>query len=232
MLLDINNVSKTYRTPSQDVHALSGISLTLDVGEFKAVCGPSGCGKSTLLLLAGGLLAPTEGQVQIAGEDPYALSPDERAGFRAENIGFVFQQFHLVPYLTVLENVLVATIGTNLPSASDRALELLKQFGMDHRLNHVPAELSTGERQRTAMARALMNRPKLLLADEPTGNLDSENAEIIMWNLVNFANEGAVLLVTHDSRVLEYVQKVEWIREGRLVPAEEQTQVSQTARET
>ncbi|GAB4140701.1 MAG: ABC transporter ATP-binding protein [Planctomycetaceae bacterium] len=221
MLLELQNVGKTYETPSQKVTALDDVSMTLDLGEFKAVCGPSGCGKSTLLLLAGGLLAPTTGQVRIAGEDPYALPADLRAEFRARQIGFVFQQFHLVPYLTVLENVLAASIGTQLTDADSRARELLTQFGLESRLSHLPTELSTGERQRVAMARALLNRPKLLLADEPTGNLDRENAEIVMRYLVEFVNEGAVLLVTHDSRILEHVHHVEWIRDGRLVPPEE-----------
>jgi len=199
---------------------LDDVSLRVEQGQFVAVQGPSGCGKSTLLLIAGGLLSPNSGRVKIDGCDPYELSANERAQFRATKIGFVFQQFHLVPYLSVLDNVLAASIATQRPDALPRARELLKHFGLEHRSDHVPAELSTGERQRTALARALLNRPKLLLADEPTGNLDHENAEIVFRHLVEFARDGAVLLVTHDTKALEYAQRVERIREGRIVSPE------------
>lgn len=220
MLLEIDNVQKNYQTADHTVQALKGVSLSVDAGDFTAVTGPSGCGKSTLLLLAGGLLEPTSGRVMIDGKDPYAMLPDERAMFRAEQIGFVFQQFYLVPYLTVLDNVLAASIATGLPNAKERANKLLAEFGLEHRLHHVPAKLSTGERQRTAMARALLNGPKLLLADEPTGNLDRENAEVVMQHLADFAKSGAVLLVTHDPFALEYARRVEEIREGEFVSAE------------
>ncbi len=199
---------------------MDDVSLRVEQGQFVAVQGPSGCGKSTLLLIAGGLLSPNSGRVKIDGCDPYELSANERAQFRATKIGFVFQQFHLVPYLSVLDNVLAASIATQRPDALPRARELLKHFGLEHRSDHVPAELSTGERQRTALARALLNRPKLLLADEPTGNLDHENAEIVFRHLVEFARDGAVLLVTHDTKALEYAQRVERIREGRIVSPE------------
>ena len=199
---------------------MDDVSLRVEQGQFVAVQGPSGCGKSTLLLIAGGLLSPNSGRVKIDGCDPYELSANERAQFRATKIGFVFQQFHLVPYLSVLDNVLAASIATQRPDARSRARELLKHFGLEHRSDHVPAELSTGERQRTALARALLNRPKLLLADEPTGNLDRENAEIVFSHLVEFARDGAVLLVTHDTKALEYAQRVERIREGRIVSPE------------
>ncbi len=177
MLLEIQNVSKIYRTGNERVVALDDASLSLDVGEFTAVEGPSGCGKTTLLLIAGGLLAPENGTVTIEGQDPYTLPADKRAAFRADNIGFVFQQFHLIPYLSVLDNILTAAIPTNLPDARDRAMNLIEQFGLVHRVKHLSGQLSTGEKQRTALARALLNQPKVLLADEPTGNLDRDNAE-------------------------------------------------------
>ena len=220
MLLEIQNVSKIYRTGNQQVLALDDASLSLDIGEFTAVAGPSGCGKTTLLLIAGGLLAPENGRVTIDGQDPYALSADERSAFRAENIGFVFQQFHLIPYLSVLDNILTAAIPTNLPDARDRAMTLIEQFGLVHRVKHLSGQLSTGEKQRTALARALLNQPKVLLADEPTGNLDRENAESVLTHLSEFSRgrqEGAVLLVTHDDYALSHAQRVVQIREGKLL---------------
>jgi len=218
MLLDLQKITKTYRGGPREVRAVADVSLSVDAGEFVAVAGPSGCGKTTLLLIAGGLLSPDTGTVAIAGENPYAVPADLRAQFRAANIGFVFQQFHLVPYLSVRDNVLSAAMATKLPDAAARADELIAHFGLQERAHHVPGELSTGERQRTALARALLNRPKLLLADEPTGNLDRENAKTVLQHLREFAEAGGgVLLVTHDPEALEFAQQVKQIRDGRLV---------------
>lgn len=217
MLVDIQDARKTYKGASGQVLAVDGLSLSLDAGDFVAVQGPSGCGKSTLLLLAGGLLAPESGTVQIAGDDPYALSADARSKFRAENIGFVFQQFHLVPYLSVLDNVLAPSIATGAAGSDQRARELIDQFGLSHRLEHTPGELSSGERQRTALARALLNEPKVLLADEPTGNLDTENATEVLKHLREFATGGgAVLLVTHDAPAAAAADRVIHLRDGKL----------------
>jgi putative ABC transport system ATP-binding protein len=216
-LLELSGVHKTYKARSSDVKAVDGVSLKLDGGEFQAVCGPSGCGKSTLLLIAGGLLAPDAGTVNIAGESPYTMTADTRSRFRASNIGFVFQQFHLIPYLTVLDNVLAPSIATGLENATDRARELIKRFGIDHRERHVPGELSSGERQRAALARALLNSPKLLLADEPTGNLDAGNASLVLDHLREFASAGgAVLLVTHDSQAAERADHIIRLRDGQV----------------
>ena len=216
MLVNIQDARKTYRGSSGQVLAVDGLSLSLDAGDFVAVQGPSGCGKSTLLLLAGGLLAPESGSVQIAGEDPYALTADARSKFRAENIGFVFQQFHLVPYLSVLDNVLAPSIATGAAGCEQRARELIERFGLSHRLEHTPGELSSGERQRTALARALLNEPKVLLADEPTGNLDAENANEVLKHLREFASAGgAVLLVTHDVHAAA-ADRVIHLRDGKL----------------
>jgi ABC-type lipoprotein export system ATPase subunit len=196
---------------------VDGISLTVAPGEFVAVQGPSGCGKTTLLLAAGGLLQPSSGLVLVNGQDPYALSPEDRARFRAAHLGFVFQQFHLIPYLSVLDNVLAPCIALPPAGAGDRACELIAHFGLEDRALHVPAELSTGERQRVALARALLNRPKLLLADEPTGNLDRDNARIVLGYLAEFAKSGgAVLLVTHDAAAAEFAQRTLRLIEGRL----------------
>ncbi|NQV23606.1 MAG: ABC transporter ATP-binding protein [Rhodopirellula sp.] len=217
MLVEIQDVRKTYQGGSGAVLAVDGVSLSLEAGEFVAVQGPSGCGKSTLLLLAGGLLAPESGSVQVAGEDPYALAPDARSRFRAENIGFVFQQFHLVPYLSVLDNVLAPSIATGSTGQESRAKELIERFGLTHRIQHVPGELSSGERQRAALARALLNQPKVLLADEPTGILDTENATEVLKHLREFASSGgAVLLVTHDAQAAAAADRVIHIRDGKL----------------
>lgn len=209
-LLELTQVTKTYRTGQPgEVPALTGVSLALAAGEFVAVQGPSGCGKTTLLLIAGGLLAPTDGRVRLKQEDPYAMSADQRAGFRARHLGFVFQQFHLVPYLSVLDNVLAPALAAAVPDARDRAEELVAHFGLQSRRLHVPGELSTGERQRTALARALLNRPSLLLADEPTGNLDRENAGVVLKHLVEFARAGgAVLLVSHDEQAVQHADRI------------------------
>ena len=212
-MLELRNLTKFY---SGSVHAVDGVTLTVAPGEFVAVQGPSGCGKTTLLLAAGGLLKPDGGEVLLEGENPYRLSSEQRARFRAAKIGFVFQQFHLVPYLNVLDNILTPTLALKTDGDA-RALELAAQFGLTDRLHHVPAALSTGERQRTALARALLNRPKLLLADEPTGNLDDENGKLVLRHLAEFAkNGGAVLLVTHDPRAGEYTSRTVKMRGGKL----------------
>lgn len=202
-ILTLENVSKTYRRRGgESVAALRDLSLTVRAGECCVVRGPSGSGKSTLLLAAGGLLQPEQGRVDVLDTDLYARSPEERAVFRARNIGYVFQQFHLIPFLSVRDNVLAPTLAVPDFQEWDRADELITLFGLSHRRDHPPAELSTGERQRVALARALLHRPRLLLADEPTGNLDDRNAEIVIGHLTEFARRGgAVLVATHDRRM-------------------------------
>jgi len=215
-VLHIDGLMKAYRAAGKDVRAVDGFSIGVAAGEFVAVRGPSGCGKTTLLLAAGGLLRPDAGRVTIAGQDPYALSAEARARFRATHAGFVFQQFHLVPYLTVLENVLAAAIARPAAGARERAEGLLARFGLADRAAHVPAELSTGERQRTALARALLNQPKVILADEPTGNLDPASAAVVLGHLKEFAlSGGAVLLVTHDPLAAEYASRSVGMKNGR-----------------
>jgi ABC-type lipoprotein export system ATPase subunit len=219
-MLEIRDVNKVYPGPNGTITALDCMTLEVQASEFVVVRGPSGCGKTTLLLAAGGLLRPTGGTVLVDGRDPYRFSPEARAKLRAEKIGFVFQQFHLVPYLTVLENVLAPSLALTVAGGEvdEHARELLERFGLTPRANHVPSELSTGERQRVALARALLNRPKILLADEPTGNLDPENAEVVLHHIAEFAESGgAVLLVTHHDVSEEHPTRVVMMRDGRLL---------------
>lgn len=216
-VLGINQLGKSFPSAAGEVHAVREVSLEVAAGELVALRGPSGCGKSTLLMAAGGLLEPTSGSVEINGTDLYSLGQDGRAQFRAENIGFVFQQFHLIPYLDVRDNILAASLAT-ARAEGERVDELLEIFGLQQRAHHVPAALSTGEKQRTAMARALLNNPKLILADEPTGNLDKDNAEALLEQLSGFSGKGgAVLLVTHDARVDDHAGRTIEISDGHLV---------------
>jgi len=186
-----------------DVTALAPFDLDVKPGEFVAVKGASGSGKTTLLLTLGGMLRPTGGTVAFKGDDLYAKAPTDRAEYRASEVGFVFQMFHLVPYLSVVENVqLAARNGTS-------ATELLEKFGLSHRFTHTPGELSAGERQRVALARALVNEPRLILADEPTGNLDPENDRQVFEHLSRFHQDGGtVIVVTHGSTVDEFAGRM------------------------
>jgi ABC-type lipoprotein export system ATPase subunit len=214
-MIEVKNLCKTYSGRGNKVVALDNVSLAVNAGEFVAVQGPSGCGKTTLLLAAGALLLPSSGSVNVDGQDPYALSSENRARFRGTTIGFVFQQFHLVPYLSVAENILAASLAGPANGAGERANALIDRFQLTGRARHVPAELSVGERQRVALARALLNQPKVLLADEPTGNLDGENAEIVLGHLAEFAKQGgSVLLVTHDARAGRYAARTVLMRQG------------------
>lgn len=211
----LKGLSKTYRKRGGEVKALDHLDLEVEEGEFVVIQGPSGSGKTTLLLTAGGMLSPTEGEVSLWGEDLYAMSPGHRAKFRARNIGFVFQMYYLVPYLNTLENVRLASSGGRAPEA----LSLLERLGLSERIHHKPFELSAGERQRTAVARALLNRPRLILADEPTGNLDPECAGEVLSHLAAFKKEGGtVLLVTHGVEAADLADRILRLRDGRIEP--------------
>ncbi len=215
-MIDAQQISKLYLKAGRVITALNAITLHIAPGEFVAIQGPSGCGKTTLLLTIGGLLAPDGGQIIVDSRNPYTLSPDARAAFRAQTIGFVFQQFHLVPYLCVRDNVLAAALARPMADARERTAELLDRFDLAERADHLPADLSTGERQRTALARALMNHPKVLLADEPTGNLDREHAGIVLAYLTDFTRAGgSVLLVTHDDQVAVRSERVIRMARGK-----------------
>jgi len=219
-MLKIEDISKTYDTAHGRVAALAGVSAEIKKGEFAVVRGPSGCGKTTLLLMLGGMLHPTSGAVTVADQRLYELAANKRARFRSEQIGFVFQMFHLVAYLSVLENVLLAG-GSRGRKADDRgrAEELLKQFGLADRITHKPSELSAGERQRTAIARALFNRPSVLLADEPTGNLDPDNAAETVRFLKEYQKEqgGTVVMVTHSDGADAAADRIVRMKAGKLV---------------
>ena len=205
----LESVVKTYRKGNLRITALAPIDLTVRAGEFVAVQGPSGSGKTTCLLIAGGLLRPDSGRTLVDGEDLYAMSRNQLAAFRSQTVGFVFQQYHLIPYLTVLENILAPEAAQGRGNDAARGRALAQQFGLAHRLEHTPGELSAGEKQRTALARALLFRPKVVLADEITGNLDDENAQIVLGYLREYVRTGgSVLLVTHDRDVAAQADRV------------------------
>jgi len=204
-LYTVQSAAKRYRVKGRDIAALGPIDLQVDKGDFLVVSGASGSGKSTLLMLLGGLLQPTSGRILFENEDLYKMDPRRRADVRARRIGFVFQTFHLIPYLNALDNILVSALAQT--SADRRALRqrarsLLDTFGLDDRRTHRPAELSVGQRQRVAMARALLLSPDILLADEPTGNLDDLAATQLIASLTDFHKQGGtVVLVTHSANM-------------------------------
>jgi len=200
-MLNANHLSKSYPTPAGALTVLRDVTLSLAAGESACVMGPSGSGKSTLLYILGGLEPPSSGTVQLDGKDPYALSADALAAFRNRDVGFILQDHCLLPQCTVLENVLVPTlVGEDDASAPDRAKALLNQVGLGERLHHRPAELSGGEKQRAAIARALIRKPRLILCDEPTGNLDAETAATVADLLIalHAQQQSIMVLVTHS----------------------------------
>jgi len=217
-MIQIENVTKTYEKGASTVTALDNVSFSAGEGEFVVVKGASGCGKTTLLLTAGGLLHPQKGHIFVNAQNIYDLTPEKRAEFRAENIGFVFQQYHLIPYLSVIENVNVPSLARNSEIASERAVELIESLGLKDRMHHTPAELSAGEKQRTALARAMLYNPRIILADEITGNLDHENASIVLRKLSEFTKSGGtVLLVTHDEKAFAYADRIIEMANGRIL---------------
>ena len=203
-MLEISNVTKQYPTPRGPLTVLSGVSLRLHRGEAAAIMGPSGSGKSTLLYIAGALEPPTAGTVTLGGVNPYTVPEKELSAFRNQSIGFVFQDHCLLPQCSVLENVLVPTLVANDRAGYPaRARELLRQVGLEDRLDHRPAELSGGEKQRVALARALIRKPLLLLCDEPTGNLDQASAEVVASLLLDLhqRQETILVVVTHSAEL-------------------------------
>jgi lipoprotein-releasing system ATP-binding protein len=204
--LCVQSVSKEYPTPTEPLVVLRGVSFELRPGQTLAIVGPSGSGKSTLLNILGTIDRPTSGEVTLDGINAFSLSAKKLAHFRGTRIGFVFQDHHLLPQLSALENVLVARLAVGRVGESDtaRAAELLKQVGLEGRSSHLPGELSGGERQRVAIARALMNQPRLILADEPTGNLDTVSATSVADLLLSVAGSDAMVIgVTHSEALAE-----------------------------
>lgn len=223
MLLDLKNISKAYRSPSADSAAeiLRSVNLSVDVGQTVAITGPSGSGKSTLLNIVGALDQPDAGEVLVEGIDIAKLGADAAAAYRSRTVGFIFQLHHLLPQCTALENVLIPTLALAKrdASAQERARKLLASVGLENRLHHMPGQLSGGERQRVAVARALINEPKLLLADEPTGALDHE-AAVRLLDLLTELNQShaiAILLVTHAREHAARMQRIFELRDGALV---------------
>ncbi len=216
-IVELSNVRKSYLLGNLEVPVLSDINLKIGVGEFLAIMGPSGSGKSTLMNLIGCLDRPTEGQVLIRGSDLQRMSDKELARLRGLEIGFVFQNFNLVPRLTALENVLLPTFANSRISTDPvkRAKELLETMGLQDRMHHRPGELSGGQAQRVSIARALINDPAILLADEPTGNLDSRTGAEILRILMNLNTEGrTIIIVTHDSEIAKYADRVVLVKDG------------------
>jgi len=218
-LIEVSALHKNYLNGSDCVIALGGIDLQVDEGTFLGVLGPSGSGKSTFLALLGGLSAPSSGQVRIDDIDLYALPGERLADFRREFLGFVFQSFNLVPYLTALENVMLPLAVKALARREKReqAEHALARVGLAGRLGHLPSQLSGGEQERVAIARALVNRPSLVLADEPTGSLDSETSRDIM-GLFTELNAGGqtIVMVTHNLENLDYFNRTIHLRDGRI----------------
>lgn len=218
--LQLRAVSKSYANPAGEIAVLRDIDLAMSRGDALAITGPSGSGKSTLLYIVGTLDVPTAGKVSVFGSDPFTLHPRELAKFRNETIGFVFQDHHLLPQCTVLENVLVPTLAGSGAGKTEeeRARDLLARVGLSHRITHRPAELSGGERQRVAICRALINGPPLLLADEPTGNLDRHTAQSVGSLLLDLSREEHALLiaVTHSVELAERFPRRMELVDGRL----------------
>jgi len=218
-VLRVNRVSKEYPTPAEALVVLRGVSFELRPGQTLAIVGPSGSGKSTLLNILGTIDRPTSGEVTLDGVNPFSLSAKKLAHFRGTRIGFVFQDHHLLPQLSALENVLIARLAVGPVRSQDaaRAAELLRNVGLEGRSRHLPGELSGGERQRVAIARALMNQPRLILADEPTGNLDSDSATSVADLLLSVAGSDAMVIgVTHSDALAQRFSRRMRMNDGKL----------------
>ena len=221
-MIQLKNVTKTVRSGTEDLTILSDVSLQIPVGQFVALTGASGSGKSTLLGLIAGLDAPSSGEIFIDGDEITEMSEDGLADIRSEKIGFIFQSFHLIPSLTAFENILIPMEIRGIRDAKDRAAKLLRDVDLTDRGHHYPAELSGGEQQRVAIARAFANQPKILLADEPTGNLDSKNGRHIFELMTGLhkQNDVTLVLVTHDNALAAEAQRQIILKDGQVVSDE------------
>ncbi len=219
-MIEIRGLEKIYHAGEIEVHALRGVDLSVTRGEFVAVAGPSGSGKSTLFNILGGLTPPTSGSVHIDGRDLLGMTDSERTQLRKTGVGFVFQKYNLLPTLTASENIEIARdIAGRRGPLSPQFEEFVKLLGIGERLNHKPRELSGGEQQRVAIARAIVNEPALLLADEPTGNLDSENSEAVLKILrdLNARLGQTILMITHDAEAASFAHRIVRMKDGRIV---------------
>jgi putative ABC transport system ATP-binding protein len=221
-MISVRALSMRLASGGREVHVLTDVSLDVPAGQFLAIAGPSGSGKSTLLGLIAGLDQPTAGQIEVAGVDVTALDEDGLARFRRDHVGYVFQSFHLLPTLTAQENVAVPLELAGESGAAERAAMLLAEVGLAERAHHYPVQLSGGEQQRVAVARAMARRPALLLADEPTGNLDSATGKQIIELLVGLNRRlgSTLVLVTHDAALAAHADRVVTLRDGRIVSDE------------
>ena len=220
MIIETENLQKIYRTDVVETTAVDGINFTLTEGQFVSVMGPSGCGKSTLLHILGLIDSPTSGRYRFLGEDVSGYPESKRARIRKANIGFVFQSFNLIDELTVYENVELPLIYANVPAHERRPRvdAVLEKMDIGHRRSHFPAQLSGGQQQRVAVARALVNKPNLILADEPTGNLDSEHGDEVMKLLLKLNEEGtSILMVTHSATNAAFSSRIVNLLDGRIV---------------
>lgn len=218
-MIELSRVSKVYQADNVPVQALREVDLHIAEGEFVALMGPSGSGKSTLLTILGGMNPPTTGRVVIDGIEPYSLPVEQQADFRHEYVGFVFQQYHLIPYLTVLENVLLplAIVQRSRREKLRQVQEVIERVGLSGKENRLPSQLSGGEQARVAIARALVNQPPLLLLDEPTGNLDSATGARVMEFLVDLNRAGqTVVMVTHNQETAGYAGRIVRLRDGAI----------------
>ncbi|HEY4562443.1 MAG TPA: ABC transporter ATP-binding protein [Thermoanaerobaculia bacterium] len=233
-LITLENVTKIFYTDEVETHALSGIHLEIREGEYVSMAGPSGCGKSTLLSIIGLLDTPTDGTYVLNSKTVQSLDFADRARIRNQEIGFIFQSFNLIGDLTVYENVELPLTyrGIAAKERKERVQEALERVGMSHRMKHYPSQLSGGQQQRVAVARAVVGKPSILLADEPTGNLDSKNSETVMDLLADLHRDGATIcMVTHDPRFARYAQRTIHLFDGRVVEEETGVQRELESRE-
>ena len=222
-LIKLDEVWKTYKVGTVSIHALRGLNFKVKEGEFVAIMGPSGSGKSTAVNMIGCLDIPTKGKIYLDGHDISKLEESELAQIRGRKIGFIFQKFNLIQTLTALENIMLPMIFQNTPSATriKKAVELLKIVELEDRMHNKPTELSGGQQQRVAIARALANDPEIILADEPTGNLDSKTGKIVMDFLRKLHNEGrTIIMVTHDKDIAKYAERIDYLKDGVIIKSE------------
>ena len=217
--IQFNNVSLSYGDIADEVEVLKGISFSIGSSEVVSIVGPSGSGKTSIIMLASGLENATRGSIKINGQEIVGLKEKELSEVRRKNIGIVFQSFYLIPNLTAVENVLLSLEANQQYSLEKDAENLLGEFGLSHRMHHLPSELSGGEQQRVAIARALINKPKIILADEPTGNLDSVNSESMIDLLFEYTKKShtSLVMVTHDSSIAKRCDRIIEIRDGQIV---------------